>query len=149
MRRRCPGEHGQATLLILGLATVLAMGVAVVTDASAAYLQRQALDSLADGAALAGADLGAAGAEVYSGGLDEDRLSLTQAEAKAAVWDYLKRAGAFARHPGLQVSVVVDAPTSTVRVRLSAPLDLPLTVPGSTNTTYVGATGSAIVTVDP
>ncbi len=49
-------EAGQATVLIIGFAVVLAMVVAVVTDASAAYLQRQGLDTLADGAALAGAD---------------------------------------------------------------------------------------------
>ena len=64
-------ESGQATILIVGLATVLAMGVAVVTDASAAYLQRQGLDNLADGAALAGADLGAAGDDVYTGGIGD------------------------------------------------------------------------------
>ena len=78
-------ETGQATILIVGLATVLAMGIAVVTDASAAYLQRQGLDNLADGAALAGADLGAAGDDVYTGGIGDDRLAVTEAEAKAAV----------------------------------------------------------------
>ena len=68
-------ESGQATILIVGLATVLAMGVAVVTDASAAYLQRQGLDNLADGAALAGADLGAAGDDVYTGGIGDGTAS--------------------------------------------------------------------------
>ena len=76
-------------MLIIGLCGVLAMGVAVVTDASAAYLQRQGLDSLADGAALAGADLGAAGDDVYTGGLGDDRLAITEAEARAAVAAYL------------------------------------------------------------
>ncbi len=78
------------------------MGVAVVTDASAAYLQRQGLDNLADGAALAGADLGAAGDDVYTGGIGDDRLAVTEAEAKAAVQAYLQRAGAHAKYPGLQ-----------------------------------------------
>ncbi len=94
-------ERGQATILIVGLATVLAMGVAVVTDASAAYLQRQGLDNLADGAALAGADLGAAGDDVYTGGIGDDRLAVTEAEARAAVQAYLQRAGAHAKYPGL------------------------------------------------
>src|SRR5688500_19955802 len=98
-RRRRP-ETGQVTILIVGLATVLAMGVAVVTDASAAYLQRQGLDNLADGAALAGADLGAAGSDVYDGGLGDGRLMVTEAEAKAAVHDYLQLAGAHAKYPG-------------------------------------------------
>ena len=47
--------------MIIGFALVLAMLVALVTDASAAYLRRQGLDTLADGAALRGADLGATG----------------------------------------------------------------------------------------
>ena len=93
-------ERGQATVMIIGLCGVLAMGVAVVTDASAAYLQRQGLDNLADGAALAGADLGAAGDEVYTGGLGVDRLAITEAEARAAVQDYLVRAGAHTKYPG-------------------------------------------------
>ena len=67
-------ERGQATVLIVGLATVLAMTVALVVDASAAYLQRQGLDTLADGAALRGADLGATGVDVYAGGVPEERL---------------------------------------------------------------------------
>ena len=44
-------ERGTGMLLIVGLAFVLAMMAAVVTDASAAYLQRQGLDTIADGAA--------------------------------------------------------------------------------------------------
>ena len=46
------------TLLIIGFAGILLMAIVVVIDASAAYLQRQGLDNLADGAALYGADLG-------------------------------------------------------------------------------------------
>ena len=40
---------------------ILLMAIVVVIDASAAYLQRQGLDTLADGAALHGADLGDVG----------------------------------------------------------------------------------------
>jgi hypothetical protein len=142
-------ESGQAALLIVGLCGVLAMGVAVVTDASAAYLQRQGLDSLADGAALAGADLGAAGDGVYTGGLGDDRLAITEAEARAAVHDYLQRAGAYAKYPGLTVRVNADPATLTIRVHLTAPLHLPLTVPGGPETATIGSTGSAIVALDP
>jgi hypothetical protein len=94
--RRRRDETGSTIPLIIGLCGVLAMGVAVVTDASAAYLQRQGLDNLADGAALAGADLGAAGDDVYTGGLGDERLAITEAEARATVIDYLARAGAHA-----------------------------------------------------
>ncbi len=145
-RRR--DESGQVTMLIIGLCGVLAMGVAVVTDASAAYLQRQGLDSLADGAALAGADLGAAGDDVYTGGLGADRLAITEAEARAAVAAYLQRAGAHARYPGLTFSVSADPATQTIRVRLRAPLQLPLTVPGGPESASIGATGAAVVAVD-
>ena len=58
---RCRDEEGQVTLLIIGFASILLMAIVVVIDASAAYLQRQGLDNLADGAALYGADLGSAG----------------------------------------------------------------------------------------
>ena len=44
-------EQGQVTLLIIGFASILLMAIVVVVDASAAYLQRQGLDNLADGAA--------------------------------------------------------------------------------------------------
>jgi hypothetical protein len=147
VRRR--DEAGSTIPLVIGLCGVLAMGVAVVTDASAAYLQRQGLDNLADGAALAGADLGAAGDDVYTGGLGDERLTITQAEARAAVEAYLARAGAHARYPGLKAVVDTDPATQTVRVRLSAPLHLPLRVPGSPTEAVVGATGAAVVAIDP
>lgn len=141
-------EAGQVTVMIIGLVGVLAMGIAVVTDASAAYLQRQGLDSLADGAALAGADLGVAGQDVYEGGVGDDRLALTEAEAREAVADYLQRAGAHAKYPGLKAVVSADPATQTIRVRLTAPLQLPLTVPGGPETASIAATGAAVVALD-
>ena len=145
-RRR--GEQGQATVLIVGFATFLAMTIALVVDATSAYLQRQGLDTLADGAALHGADLGATGRDVYEGGVPADRLALTPGQVRAAVGDYLRSTGAFRRYPGLTYEVRVDPATRSVRVALSAPLDLPLTVPGSPGRASVGATGSAVVGVD-
>ena len=146
-RERRADERGQTTVLIVGLASVLAMSIALVVDASAAYLQRQGLDTLADGAALRGADLGATGEEVYEEGVDE-RLELTAAQARAAVAGYLRTTGAHARYPGLSYTVSVDPSARRVVVRLSAPLDLPLTIPGSPERATVGATGSAVVHVD-
>jgi uncharacterized membrane protein len=145
-RRR--GERGQATVLIVGFATFLAMTIAMVVDATAAYLQRQGLDTLADGAALHGADLGATGREVYEGGVPDGVLAVSAARVRVAVGDYLRSTGAFSRYPGLTYRVRVDPAAQSVHVSLSAPLDLPLTVPGSPETASVGATGSAVVGVD-
>ena len=138
-------ESGQATVMIIGFAFVLLMAIAMVVDASAAYLQRQGLDNLADGAALYGADLGAAG--VYEEGLDAERLTQQEAAVEAAVREYLARAGAGRKYPGIDVGVRVDPVGRSVTVRLEAPLDLPLTIPGSPSNPTVGASSTAAVTV--
>jgi putative Flp pilus-assembly TadE/G-like protein len=143
-RRR--DERGTVLLVIIGFAVVLLMMAAVVTDASAAYLQRQGLDTLADGAALRGADLGATGEDVYQGGVPEDTLELTAVQARAAVGAYLRDAGGFARYPGLSYTVRIDG--DRVEVSLHAPLDLPLSLPGSPEHATIGARGSAVVGVD-
>ena len=133
-------------ILIVGFAVLLAMVVALVVDTSAAYLQRQGLAGLADGAALSGADLGATGADVYAGGVPEDRLALTAAQARAAVGAYLHDVGAYDRYPGLSWTLRIKG--DRVLVGLRAPLTLPLSIPGSPDRTSVGARGSAVVTVD-
>ncbi len=140
-------EAGSVTVLIVGLAVVLLMMAAVVTDASAAYLQRQGLDTLADGAALTGADAGASGDEAYAGGLDGD-LHLDADIARAAVLSYLRRVGAYTRYPGLTAQVSVDATTQRVIVEVHAPVHLPLHVPGSPEQASIGATSAATVGVD-
>ena len=152
MSRRPRDEHGQTTLLVIGFATVVAMAIAVVVDASAAYLQRSGLNTLADGAALQGADLGVAGEELYSGdglgdGLGGGDLAVTRAQADAAVRDYLRSVGAYDEFPGLSAQVSVRGGDEVV-VRLSAPLDLPLTFPGSPDAGRVSATGSAVTRLD-
>jgi Flp pilus assembly protein TadG len=146
VRRR--DEDGQATIMIVGFALVLAMAVALVVDASAAYLQRQGLDTVADGAALRGADLGATGREVYTGGVPADRLDVTAEAVRVAVRDYLARSGAYASYPGLSFTVAVDAVAHSVTVRVRAPLDLPLTVPGSPEVATIAAEGSAVVVAE-
>ncbi len=141
--RRPRDERGSSIVLICGLAVFLLMTVAAVIDISAAYLQRQGLDTLADGAALRGADLGATGTDVYEGGVGQDRLDLTETQARDAVGAYLTAVGAHRRFPGLSYDVRVEQ--TRVVVALRAPLDLPLTVPGSPDRPVVGATGSAVV----
>ncbi|MBO0845081.1 MAG: hypothetical protein J2P22_06660 [Nocardioides sp.] len=133
--------------MVIGFALVLLMMTAVVTDASAAYLQRQGLDTLADGAALTAADAGASGAEAYGVGLGDD-LVLDADVARAAVADYLSRVGADTRYPGLTVEVSVDPTGQRVIVSVRAPVHLPLHVPGSPAQASIGATSAASVGVD-
>jgi len=140
-------ERGTVTLLVMGFAVVLLMMAAVVTDASAGYLQRQSLDTLADGAALTAADAGASGDEAYGEGLDAD-LHLDADVARAAVFGYLRRVGAFARYPGLTATVSVDSTARRVLVEVHAPLHLPLHLPGSPEHADVGARSAATVGVD-
>ena len=123
-------EQGQVTLLIIGFASILLMAIVVVIDASAAYLQRQGLDTLADGAALHGADLGST--RIYQEGLTAERLSQQEETVHAAVRAYLRDAGAGERYADIRVAVEVDAAGRSVTVRLEAPLHLPLTITRAT-----------------
>jgi hypothetical protein len=134
--------------MIVGFAVVLAMVVALVVDVSAAYLQRQGLDTLADGAALRGADLGATGEETYTHGVPDRDLALAPDAVRAAVHAYLADTGAYARYPGLAFEVGVDTTARRVTVTVRAPIHLPFTVPGSPTTASIGAAGSAVVQVD-
>lgn len=142
-------EAGQTMLLIVGFVVVLMTAIAVVVNVSSAYLDRQSLDSLADGAALAAADGGAQGNDVYSGGLDAERLELFERTARGAVDDYLAATGAAADFPGLRRSVEVDVSSQSVRVRVSAPVGLPFGVPGIASEATISATGAAAVSPEP
>lgn len=148
MRRR--QESGQTMLLIVGLAVVLMIAIAVVVDSTAAFLQRQELATVADGAALAGADAGSRDeVDLYTDGLAGDRrLDLRQQVARAAVADHLASTGAHADHPGLRWTVALADGGDRVVVRVRAPLDLPLTFPGAPTTTSVSATASATVRLE-
>jgi hypothetical protein len=136
--------------MIIGLAVVLLMAAVVAIDASAAFLRRQELDTVADGAALAGADAGSRNLEVlYGEGVaSADRLDQAEALARRAVADYLRATGAHAAYPGLTFRVSLDPSRDVVTVRIDAPLDLPLTVPGSPDRPVVGTEGSAVVEVE-
>lgn len=144
MRRR---EEGSAIPLIVGLAAVLVLAIAVVVNASAAFMQRQSLDTLADGAALYGADIGSAG--VYAEGLPDERLLQEERAVRAAVQDYLRRVGAYDTYGDIGVVARVDAAARAVTVTLTAPVDLPLTVPGTPVRPTVSASGRAAVTLEP
>jgi hypothetical protein len=136
-------ESGQAAVMIIGFAVVALLMVGVAVDASAAYLRRQGLDNLADGAALAAAD-GVQGRQVYEGGLGE-RARIDPEVARGFVADYLRATGATGHYPGLRWSVV--AATDRVVVHVVAPLDLPLALPGLASRTTVSATAASYVVV--
>jgi uncharacterized membrane protein len=142
-RPKTRGEEGQSTVLILGFAVVVMMTVVAVVDASAAYLRRQHLDSLADGAALAAAD-GVREAQVYEGGL-QARADIDPTAAAGRVAHYLTSVEAQRHYPGLRYSV--EARRDRVVVHVSAPLELPFPVPGVVSTTEVAATAAAVVAV--
>jgi hypothetical protein len=78
----------------------------------------------------------------------QGRFDLTADAVRASVRDYLAATGAYATYPGLSFSVSIDQRTSSVTVHLDAPLDLPLTVPGSPDVASIGATGSAVVVAE-
>ena len=136
-------ERGSIAPLIIGFALVVAVLVAVVVDASAAYLRRQGLNSLADAAVLAATD-GLQGESVYTGGLGE-RAEIDPVTARRYVEDDLRSTGALGRYAGLGWTVSTTATAVTVRV--TAPLDLPLRVPGVGASTTVAGTASAVVAV--
>ncbi len=140
-RRR--SETGSIAPLVVGLAAVVAMLVAVVVDVSAAFLRREAMNALADAAALAATD-GLQGDQAYRGGLGE-QVDIDEDAARRYVAEHLRLTGAAERFPGLRWSVT--AAGDEVVVRLRAPLELPLRVPGSDAVVQVGATAAAVVRV--
>lgn len=143
MTRPRRSERGQTGLLISGLFLVAVLLVVVVVDASAAYLRRQELDSLADGAALAAVD-GLQGDAVYTRGLGE-RAEIDPVAARAYSAAYLQSLGAHQRYPGLELQVVTSL--ESVQVRITTPLDLPLAPPGWDDGARVTGHAAAYVTV--
>jgi hypothetical protein len=136
-------ERGQTAVLIIGFMIVVVLTVVVVVDATAAYLRRQALNTLADGAALAAAD-GLEGEQVYLTGLGET-AAVDPEHARALVVDYLDAVGAGGRYPGL--SHRVETAGDRVVVRVAAPLELPFAVPGVGDSAHVTATAAAVISV--
>ena len=140
-RRRA--EAGQITVVLVGFVLVLGLLVAAVIDASAAYLRRQSLNSLADGAVLAAAD-GVQGEQVYTGGLGK-LAQVDPAVAQRYVAEYLQQTGALSHYPGLTWRVRSSG--DGVTVWMAAPLRLPLTPPGWDEVVTITADASAVVPV--
>ena len=139
------GEHGSVTPLVIGFTVVVALMVAVVVDASAAYLRRQGLNSAADAAALAATD-GIQGEEVYTNGLG-DRAEIDPGAAHRFVADYFESSGIQERFPRLDYTV--ETAGDTVVVRVTTRMDLPLRVPGvGTDVPVTGTAASVVVVSD-
>jgi uncharacterized membrane protein len=136
-------ERGQTSLLIVGFVVVVMMLIGAVVDASAAFLRRQSLDAVADGAALAAAD-GVAGRRVYDGGLGP-LARIDPVAARAAIERYLRDSGALQEFPSLDYELSTDQ--TSVTVRLVTNLTLPIPAPGITDTASVTSTASAVVPV--
>jgi hypothetical protein len=112
-------------------------------DASAAYLRRQGLNSAADAAALAATD-GIQGEEVYTQGLGE-RARIDPVTARRYVAAHFARSGIHHRFPGMDYAV--ETTDDTVVVRIVAPMDLPLRVPGVGTDVRVTGTAASVVVV--
>lgn len=138
---RARDDEGQISVLIVGFVAVLVVLIGVVVDASAAYLQRAGLNSLADAAALAATD-GLQGEAIYTGGLGE-RGRIDPAAASSYAAEYLDASAARRKYPGLKAIVTTD--NDTVRVRLTAPLVLPIPVPGVGSAAQITAEATSVV----
>ena len=123
-------ERGTVTVMTIGFLLLLGLLTVVVVDASSAFLERQRLNNLADGAALTAAD-----------GLDEagfytdHRVVLDPGEARGLVSDYLA--------PENIRVVDVNVSGDSVSVHLERTLDLALTPPGWTSSTTIAADATA------
>lgn len=122
-------ERGTVTVMTIGFLVMLGLLTVVVVDSSAAFLERQRLHNLADGAALAAADA------LDEAGFYADReIRLDAADARSLVGGYLT---------GESVRAVVVADDDTVSVRLERVIDLALAPPGWTSRTTIVAEATA------
>lgn len=121
MRLKDRPDEGSVLVLAVGLVTILLLGVVVLVDGSAAFLQHRALLSVADSAALAGAQ--AIDVEAY---YREGASSATTIDPDAVP---VRVRGLVTRfRDDLPEDLVIEEASSDgrrVRVVLSAPLQLP------------------------
>jgi hypothetical protein len=123
-------EAGTVTVMSIGFLILLGLLTVLVVNASAAFLQRQELSNLADGAALRATD-----------GLDEvafyehRRIVLDRSVVASLVEQHI--AGQGVRLATLEI----DA--DRVHLRLERPMDLPLVPPGWRSRTVVVAEADA------
>lgn len=116
---RLSEDRGSVLLLGIGWIVICLLALAVMTDVTAAFLQRRQLMAVADAAALAGAQTIDLDAYYAQGAQIGTRLSPAQVVAAAR-----SHAAAYGDVPGMSVDSIVSDGV-TVRVALSAPLRLP------------------------
>lgn len=121
-RRIALNDQGSVLILGIGLLGVCLLALVVVTDAGSAFLQRKNLYSIADAAALAGAQIIDLPSYYQDGATTATHLDGQGAVMKARV--YLNSPELLAAHPGL----VVDS-VSTDGVNLQVDLSIPVQVP--------------------
>ncbi|MRJ76696.1 hypothetical protein GEV29_09120 [Aeromicrobium sp. SMF47] len=123
-------EEGQITVMTIGFLVFIGLLAAVVINASAAFLERQELENMADGAALAAAD-----------GLSRDifyrrgEVTLDDAEARRLV-------GSYVTGDGIRI-VRVSTDEEEVSVRLERSIDLAISPPGFTSRTTIVSEATA------
>lgn len=123
-------DEGTITVMTVGFVLFLGLLAVVVVNASAAFLQRQQLDNVADGAALAAAD-----------GLSEDafyrtgEITLDDGQARRLVRDYVSG-------DGIRI-VSVETDGGQVSVRLERTVSLAFAPPGWDSRTTIVSEATA------
>lgn len=120
--KRVSDDRGSVLILGVGLIAVVLLAVAVLADASVAFLQRQQLFALADAAALAGAQ--AIDLEAYYADGASAATRLDAVAVPGRVRAHLERSRAADAIDGLVVDHITSDGQQVV-VALSAPLRLP------------------------
>ncbi|MET0930611.1 MAG: pilus assembly protein TadG-related protein [Aeromicrobium sp.] len=123
-------ERGSVTVMTIGFLVFIGLLAVVVINTSAAFLERQRLDNLADGAALAAAD-GLSRDTFYRRG----EVTLDDSQARQLV-------GAYVTEPGVRV-VEVRTDDDQVHIRLTRTIGLALRPPGWNSRTTIVAEATA------
>lgn len=128
-------EDGQVSVMIVGFFIIVALLAVVVVNSSAAFLQRQELNNVADGAALVAAD-GLDKEALYRHGIGED-APLDAGQVREDVADYLASTG----NADTRWQVMLEH--DRVHIHLERPVELALIPPGwaSSSTVTADATG--------
>ncbi len=129
-------ERGQITVMTIGFLLFIGLLSVVVINSSAAFLQKQQLNNIADGAALAAAD-GLSLDDFYR----EGEVVLDDAEARRLVGRYVT-AG--------DVRIAwVETSDDTVRVRLERTVGLAIRPPGWRSRTTIVSEATARLRAGP
>lgn len=118
-------DDGQITVLIIGYILLSLLVLAVVTAASAVYIEHKKLLSVADGAALSAADTFSVSS--IEAGASEPSPALDAGSVAQAAAAYLDRSAAVPRFNDLALDPATGAPDArTARVVLTAVVHPPI-----------------------